>query len=183
MVVEPVFIDARARFPKPYVVEPVILEKINIVSTEDLGLVFSLKTALDPDNLVVQIPSLEGVEKLVAYNKKVVDTLKTRWSKIFKPIEKLETIQTIEVPPALPRYIDGLTEVYGIRLRITGLPSDEAEEILNTEFFKEYRITRILKRMEIVVDLKPFVELYQSMRKFEREKKIDKLRKTRRRRH
>ncbi len=183
-VVEPVILDVvEARLPPPVVVKPVILEKVFVESTSDLGLVFSFRTTLTPDNLVVQTPFLEDIDKLVEYDEKAIDVLKTKWSKIFKPIEKIETIETVSVPPALPKYIDGLTKVYGIRIRVTGLPPDEAEEILSTEFYKEYRITRILKRMEIVVDLKPFIELYQSMRRFEREKKIDKLRRLRRRRY
>ncbi len=127
-----------------------------------------------PEDLVIQIPSLDDIS-LLEYDSKDLAVLDDRWRKIFSPLKEIPIEEAPEIAAPGTKSFDKFTSTFSIRIRLTNLPPEEAEEIIHGDFLKEYRITRIVKRMDIVADVRPFIEIYKVLRKFEREKKLYKV--------
>ncbi len=179
IVTSPVIdLDVTVKKVPLYIVEPVLIESTSV--SGDLYSA-SLFVEIHPEDLVIQVPYIN--DELLAYDPKDLEVLDERWMKLYSPLSEVEVKPVPAVPTSDTKRIDSFSSTFGIRIHMADLPPEEAEEILHEDFFKEYRITRIVKRMDIVADVRPFIEIYKSLRKFERDKKLYRVLGGRRRRY
>jgi len=129
------------------VIDKSIDDMVNIVGYNPFDF-----TNINFDDVLTSVPLID--REVVAYNDEVKDKIQRYLSREF--ILKLEIKPNkIVFEKATPSRINIPTtigEKYAIKLKLSKIPQSELKEILESGLMKELKITRMIKRMEVVKD-------------------------------
>ncbi len=116
-------------------------------------------TGVSFEDVITAIPSLESITV------NLPEEYKPRLEKKLKELlhvvlpESIERIKVDVKPTFIKNVPDDLRERYTVKIKIRGTISPEVKEIIENRLTKEFRITRLIKRMEIVRDPRYLYEL------------------------
>jgi hypothetical protein len=123
------------------------------------------------DDLVTAIPVITGELVRIApdYRRRVEKILRRRKISGLKLVFKRVFIEVpVQYVKGLPRDV---RKPYEIRLRLRRV-SPEIREILENRITKEFRVTRMIKRMEVISDTRSLTELEMILRDVERKLRL-----------
>lgn len=151
---------------------PIITVKIELLSYDIDKAVYLIspdliRTYTDAFNeLLTSVPIIE--ENILNISKTIIDKIESLVKekrlrelsiKIYRLNSKLETIFVKNIP-------DELKSRYGVKIRIRRKISPEIRELIESRVSKEYKLTRMIKRMEIIQDDRLLDELEKMMSDF-----------------
>ncbi len=166
IVVEPITgIRIEVELPPIYLVEPPIIEEelIRITIIEEY-----LIRGISFEDVLTAVPMIYN--ELVT----VTDHAKKRLEHIIKKMRRIMVTEPltrfeIRVRPLEKKNIpEEIRDSFGIKIRIKKDVSPELREILMDRLTKELKITRLVRRMEIVRDDRYLIELEILLREIER---------------
>jgi len=116
-------------------------------------------TNMSFDDVLTNVPLID--REVVSYNDEVKDWIQRYLNREF--VLKLEIkpskIVFEKIAPSRITIPSAIGEKYAIKLKLSKIPQYELKEILESGLTKELKITRMIKRMEIVKDHRIIYEL------------------------
>lgn len=166
MIEIPTNIDYKVELPPLLKVEIPVIEKdidelVHIISQD----IFTYSGS-SFDDVITSVPILEDM--LVKYDEdtkeKLVEKIKnmTMVKLSFKPGKIIVEI-TSPIKIGIPREIH---ERYSIKVKISRRITPEVRELIENRLTREFKITRMIKKMEIIREEKIIYELEKMLRKF-----------------
>ncbi len=166
ILVEPIMdLRIEAALPPIVIVEPPLLsgELVRLSIIEEFwekGISFDdILTAVPMINrqlIIVSKKKIEVLERKLKYLRRIIVTEKPRIYRV-----EIKPIQRRNVP-------DDLRNAFTIKIKIRRELTPESKEIIENRLTKELRITRLVKRMEIVRDYRASLELELILSEIER---------------
>ncbi len=166
ILVEPIMdLRIEAALPPIVIVEPPLLsgELVRLSIIEEFwekGISFDdVLTAVPMINrqlIIVSKKKIEVLERKLKYLRRIIVTEKPRIYRV-----EIKPIQRRNVP-------DDLRNAFTIKIKIRRELTPESKEIIENRLTKELRITRLVKRMEIVRDYRASLELELILSEIER---------------
>ncbi len=168
VLAEPIYeLEVEFRTLPQFVVEPVLLTEEDMEVEVEEEWVFQGPSGFrGMDSVVTVVPE---VDVRVEIDERGVAYLDKAWREKFKPLSARPG-RGVAPRLAAPRIVDtpGIKKMLNIRLNFRYISREELEELLSGHFYQEYRVTRIVKRMEKIDSSRLVSEILERLREKEK---------------
>ncbi len=166
ILVEPIMdLRIEAALPPIVIVEPPLLsgELVRLSIIEEFW-----EKGISFDNILTAVPMIN--RQLIIVSKKKIEVLERKLKYLRRIIvTEKPRIYRVEIKPIQRRNVpDDLRNAFTIKIKIRRELTPESKEIIENRLTKELRITRLVKRMEIVRDYRASLELELILSEIER---------------